>query len=188
MVVLRSAASAADLLVMGWSYLVNLRLALGPGVVNVDDLELGVEVERDAALLARSNTGALHAAERNLRFTAGGAGVHVRDAGFNAINELENLGHVARVNRGAQPEAHAVGNFDGFFQILHANYGEDGAEYFLLGDAHSRLYVVEDGRRAEQALIVMAAAEAISAANQLGPFLLADFQMLENRVELRVVY
>src|SRR6266850_2062141 len=115
------------------SSLVNLRLALGAGVVNVDGLELGVEVERDAALLARPNAGALHAAERNLRFAAGGTGVHVRYAGFNAIDELENLGHVARVNRGAQSEADPIGDFDGFFQILHANYREDGAEYFLLG-------------------------------------------------------
>src|SRR5690349_19406860 len=78
---------------------VDVRLAFLPGVINVDGLHFRIEIDRFAAHFAQSDAGGLHSAKGHLRFAADGWGIDVRDAGFDAVDEIENLRGVIGVDR-----------------------------------------------------------------------------------------
>src|SRR5918996_40945 len=60
----------------------DLASALPSRVVHIDRLDLGIELDGGAALLARADAGGLGATERELRLAAGCPAVDVDDAGL----------------------------------------------------------------------------------------------------------
>src|SRR6266853_4199814 len=68
-------------------------------VVDINSLDLGVEIDGDAAHLAQADAGALRAAEGQMRLAPDGGRVDVRHAGFDAIYERKHLRGIIRVNR-----------------------------------------------------------------------------------------
>src|SRR5688500_11856764 len=80
----------------------------GAGEVDVADLGLGVELVDLPAALAVPVAGLLHAAEGQVRLGADGRRVDVRDAVVELGERPEGDVHVARVDRGREPVAHAV--------------------------------------------------------------------------------
>ena len=75
------------------------------GVVHVDGLDLGEELDGGRALLARADARGLDAAEGQLGLAAGRAAVDVDDPGLDAVHEAEDAGHVAGEDRGGEAEA-----------------------------------------------------------------------------------
>src|SRR5690348_443749 len=127
------------------------------------------------------------AAEGEMGFAANGRGIDVRDASFNAIDELENASGVAGVNGAGEAEADGICGIESFVEILHANDAEDRAEDFFLRDAALRGDMVKDCGRDEIALVVRASGEAMAAEKKFS-FLFADLDVLQNRVHLLFVH
>src|SRR3954462_6791430 len=80
--------------------LVKICLSRAAGVIDVDDLEFGVEIDRNTPHFAQPNPGRLHSAERNVRLTTDSWGVDVKDAGVEAIDEPEHRRDVAGIDGG----------------------------------------------------------------------------------------
>src|SRR5919201_5063042 len=85
---------------------------LGPlqaaGVVDVERLPFGEDVERGLAGLAVAVAGVLRAAERQVDLGSDRAGVDVRDAGVEVAHRAEGLVDVAAEDRRREAVADAV--------------------------------------------------------------------------------
>src|SRR5438067_10333403 len=78
-------------------FLVDVGFTLASGEVNVYGLELGKEIDGYAAHLSEANPCCFHPTERKMRFAADSRRVYMGDAGFDAIDELENFGGVVGI-------------------------------------------------------------------------------------------
>src|SRR5215204_4999946 len=132
--------------------LVEVPLTLTPGVIDVDDLQLGAEVERGRALLEGADARGLDAAEGDVRLAAGGGRVDVRHAGLDLVHEAEDAGRILCEDGRGEPELAVVGDLQGFVEVLDAQDGEEGAEDLLARDAHVGRDAVEDRRLDEETL------------------------------------
>src|SRR5713226_4492516 len=104
-----AAAPAASAAAAASTALVDRRLARLAGVVHIDRLDLGVELERGRSLLARSDARGLRAAKGKLGLASGRPAVDVDDAGLDVVREAEDRRGIAGEDGGGQPVAHVVG-------------------------------------------------------------------------------
>ena len=122
------------------------------GIVYVDRLPLSVEIDGADAAFAVAVAGGFGSAEGKVNFSSDGRSIDVGDAGFEVANRGEGFVHVFRVQRGRKTVLNAVRDFDGVFEIVAGNDGDDGAEDFFLRDAHLGVDVAEDGGLHEPAV------------------------------------
>src|SRR5712692_8738599 len=98
------------------------------GVVDVEGLPFGVEIDGGDGCLAVAVAGFLGAAERQMCFGADGWRVDIDDAGEQVADGVKGAIHIARVDRGGQAVWDAVGYFHGSLQASdgdHRNYGSE---------------------------------------------------------------
>src|SRR5262245_37233830 len=122
------------------------------GVVDVDGLPLREHVERGLARLAVAVSGLLDATERQMHLGADRARVDVRDAGLEVAHRAKGTVHVAGEDRRREAVADAVRDPERLGLVPEADERQGRAEDLLLGDAHVRLHVAEDGRTIVEAL------------------------------------
>ena len=132
-------------------------------------------------------TGSLHATERQVHFGADGGCVDVSDTGFQVAHGAKRLVDVARVHSRRQPVLHPISDSDCIFHAVAWNYADNGSENFLLRDAHLGIDVGEHSRLHEPPVVVFATGEPVAAAQQFRAFVLADFNVIKVRLELRLV-
>src|SRR5277367_353610 len=73
---------------------VDLRLLQGVGVIDVDGLPLGVEIDRADAAFAMSIAGGLGAAEWQVNFCADRGGIDIGDARLQIADRRESFVHI----------------------------------------------------------------------------------------------
>src|SRR6267142_556617 len=157
------------------------------GIVDVEGLPFGVEVDGGDSGFAVAVAGFLGAAERQVGFGADGWGVHIDDAGEQVADGVKGAIHVARVDRGREAVGHAVGYFHGFFQASDGDYRNHRAEDFFLRDAHLWIAVAEHRRFVEPTFGEGAVSQAMASGEELGAFGLADLHVLHDGFELLLV-
>src|SRR5882762_4992182 len=86
------------------------------GVVDVEGLPFGVEIDGGDGGFAVAVAGFLGATEGQVGFGADGWGVDIDDASEQVANGVKCAIDVARVDRGREAIGHAVGYFHGFLQ------------------------------------------------------------------------
>src|SRR5207244_8211106 len=86
---------------------VDLGLLEAAAIVDVHRLPFGEGVDHGGPSLAVAVSGLLHAAERKLHFRADRRTVHVGDPRLDVADGAHRAVHVARVDRGAEPEGGA---------------------------------------------------------------------------------
>src|SRR3982750_2130006 len=88
--------------------LIQVALSRSARVVDIHHLQLGIEVDRHASHLPKSDAGRFHAAERYVCFAADSGRVHVENAGIETIDELEHRCDVVGVDGRREPETNVV--------------------------------------------------------------------------------
>src|SRR5262245_17517856 len=101
-------------------------------------------------------------------------------AGAQAVGDAVRLGDVAGPDGGGQAEMGLVAAFHHLVGVLEREHVHHWAENFVAGDFHLILDVVEDRRLDEVALV----ADAITAAQHLGAFLLARVDEAHDAIHL----
>src|SRR5882762_7023052 len=157
------------------------------GVVDVEGLPFGVEIDGGDSGFAVAVAGFLGAAEGQVGFGADGWGVDVDDAREQVANGVKGAIDVARVDRGREAVGHAVGYFHGFFQASDGDYRNHRAEDFFLRDPHPGIAVAEHRRFVEPTFGERAVSQATAAGEELGAFGLADLHVLHYGFELLLV-
>src|ERR671931_2023240 len=153
---------------------VDLGLLELPGVVDVDRLPLGEDVQRGLARLAVAVPGVLRAAEGQVHLGADRARVDVRDPGHEVAHRAEGLVHVAGEDRRREAEADSVRDADRLVEVAHRDERRRRPEDLLLGDPHLRLDVAEDRRAVEVALVEAIPGRDLAAGEELRALVLAD--------------
>ena len=108
----------------------------------------------------------------------------MRDACFDALNELENSRRIVCVDRAGQPISHRICGLYRLIKVLHAEDAQHWAENFLLSDSTFCANLIEDRRRHIISLVIFAARQPMTAGQQLS-FLLADFDIFQDHIHLR---
>src|SRR3989454_5730326 len=88
----------------------SIKLA-GPGcsrVIDVNNFQVGVEIESRRTLFTFADTGRLHPAERNLGFSSNCRRIHVNHAGLDPFTEIENAAGVIGIDRRSQTIVRSV--------------------------------------------------------------------------------
>src|SRR5579862_4993393 len=161
--------------------IVDLRALELARIVDIDRLPLGEHVERRLPRLAMPVAGVLRPAEREMHLGADRAGVHVRDPSLEVAHRAERAVHVAREDRGREPEFDPVRHGDRLVEIAHPDERRRRAEDLLLRDAHTRLHVGEDRRPVEVAATEVAFGRDLAAREQTCALVAADLRV---RVDL----
>src|SRR5713226_4764438 len=165
----RELASSSDL-----SGVVDLRALQLVGVIDVDGLPLGVEVDGRDGRFAMTVAGLLGATKRKMRFRADGGRIDVHNTGEEVAHGCEGAIHISRVNRRGQAVGHAIGDLDGLLEASDRNHRDYRAKNLLLRDAHLRMAIAEHGRLMEPAFRERAVAQTMAAGEQLGALVLPD--------------
>ena len=76
------------------------------------------------------------------------------DAGLDLGRDAMRAGDVAGADRGREAERRVVGEPQRLFLVLERRHRGEGAEHFLLEDAHVALHVGKHGRLDEIAVLV----------------------------------
>src|ERR1700682_5960338 len=95
----------------------------------------------------------------------------MRDAGFDAVDKLENFRGVVGIERTGQSIAHGIRYLQSFLGISYANYGEHRAKDFFLGNSRIRRDMIKNRGRHKITAVVTAAVQAFSAEQELAFFL-----------------
>src|SRR5215472_13927400 len=122
------------------------------GIIDVDGLPFGEEINGGDSGFAVAIAGLLCAAKRQMGFCANRRRVDVDDPGVQVANGLEGAVHVSCVNRSGKAVRYAVCHFNGLVQVADWNHRHDRAEDLLLGNAHVWRAITEDRRGTEPAL------------------------------------
>src|SRR5690606_6665757 len=69
------------------SLLVEIAGASATGVIDIDDLQFGVDIDRDATHFPQPHPGGFHPPERDVRLAADGRRVDVDDTGHEVVDE-----------------------------------------------------------------------------------------------------
>src|SRR4051812_3425277 len=146
---------------------VDLGLLELPGVVDVERLPLGEDVQRGLARLAMPVPCLLHPAEREVHLGADRAGVYVGDPCLEIAHCPEGPVHVAGEDRGRKPEADAVRDPDRLVEVLDGDQRGGRPEDLLLSDSHTGLDVGEDRRAVVEAVLEAVAGRYLAAGEQL---------------------
>src|SRR5437016_6031699 len=111
---------------------VEVRLPRLTGVVVINGLDLGVELDRRLPLLPLPDPGVLDPAEGEVRLAADGGRVHVDDPALDLVDEAEDRRGIARVDARGELVTHAVRGVERLLETVDARDREDGAEDLLL--------------------------------------------------------
>src|SRR5438094_10342204 len=98
----------------------------GPGcsrVIDVNNFQVGVEIESRRTLFTFADTGRLHPAERNLGFSSNCRRIHVNHAGLDPFTEIENAAGVIGIDRRSQTIVRSVRKFQRLLVVLRPNHG-----------------------------------------------------------------
>src|SRR5579872_4919825 len=167
--------------------LVKIAFALAAGVIEIDDLQIGVEIDGRVAHFARADAAIFRAAKRYMCFAADRWRIYVRHACLDLVDKFKNLVGIGRVDGARKAVAHGIRGRQGLVETLHADHAEHRPEDFLLRDAALDRDAVEHRRRDEPTAIEARASKAVAAANELR-FLPADFDVAQNGFQLRFVH
>src|SRR5256885_13452497 len=115
---------------------VDLRALQLIGVVDVQRLPLGVEVDGGDGCLAMAIAGLLGAAKGQMRLGPNGRRIDINDAGEQIARRAEGAIHVARINRCGKAIGHAISHIDGFVEAADGDHRYDRPKNLLLRDAH----------------------------------------------------
>ena len=118
---------------------------------------------------------------------AGRGEVDHDQAGVDLVDELEGGRERARTDGRRETESNAVGQLHRVLEVARRQHGEHGTEDLLLRHAHVGRNIGEDGWRREVAARVRAVRQPATATLQPRPFLLADADVLEHRLQLALV-
>ena len=127
------------------------------------------------------------AAEGEVHLGADRAGVDVGDPGLEVAHRPERGVHVAREDRGRKAELDPVRDADRLVDVTHADERGRRAEDLLLGDAHLRVDVAEDGRAVEEPLAQSVASCDLAASEELRALVDADLRVGVDLVERPLV-
>src|SRR5712664_68959 len=108
------------------------------GIVDVEGLPFGVEVDGGDSGFAVAVAGFLGAAERQVGFGADGWGVHIDDAGEQVADGVKGVIPIGSLEE-------AVGYLHGFLQASDGDHRNYGAEDFFLRNAHLWIAVAKHG-------------------------------------------
>src|SRR5215472_12978790 len=157
------------------------------GIVDVNRLPLGEEIDGGNGGFAMPVAGMLRAAKWQMRFGANRRRVNVNDSSVQIARGLKGAVHVARINRSGEPIGHTISYINGFVQAADGNYGHNGAEDFFLRDAHTWRAITKNGRLVEPAFGVSASVQPVPSRQQLRAFVLANLHVTHHRVQLLLV-
>src|SRR5215469_7234769 len=91
------------------------------GIIDVDGLPFGEEINGGDGGFAVAIAGPLGAAKRQMRFCPNGRRVDVDDSGVQVAHGLESAVHVSCVNRSGKAVRHAVCHLNGIVQAADRN-------------------------------------------------------------------
>src|SRR5207302_9230920 len=100
---------------------VNLGALQAIGVVDVERLPLGIEVQRRIARLAMAVAGLFCASKGQMDLRPNGRRVYVDNSGMQVAHSLEGSVYVLSVDRGRKTVAHSVGDFDGLLETVNGH-------------------------------------------------------------------
>src|SRR5271155_1528518 len=124
---------------------VDLRSLQLVGIVDVNSLPFGEEIDGGDRRFAVAVPGLLGAAKRQMRFGAYCWRVDVDDSRVEIARSHKGLVYVARVNRGRQSIRHAVGDFNSLLETVDGDNRDHRAEDLFLRDAHLRRAIAKHG-------------------------------------------
>src|SRR5205807_1487986 len=119
---------------------------------------------------------------------AGGWRIDMRHAGFDLVNETEDAGGIVGEDRGRQTELSIVGDLHRFVEILDAHHTQNRPKDLFTRNAHIRSNVIENRRLHKVTLIEAVTRRALAATNKCGAVFPADVEIVEDRLELTLIY
>src|ERR1019366_6131574 len=167
---------------------VDLRLLQLVGVIHVDGLPLGVEINRADAPLAMAVAGGLGAAEGQMDFCADGRGIDIGDAGLEVADGGEGFVDVLGVQRRRQPVFDVIGDRDGIFEAVAGDDRNHRPEDFFLRNAHLGIDLGKYGRFDKPAMLVFALVKPMAAADEFSAFGFSDLDVFQVGLELILVH
>src|SRR5260370_9184721 len=156
-------------------------------IIDVDGLPFREEIDGRDRRFAMPVASLLGAAEGQMRLGPNRRRVHVNDSGVKVARGLKSLIHIARINRRRQSVRNAVSHFNSLLEAIDWNDRDDGTKNLFLRDAHLRRAIAKYGRGVEPALLERAAFETIPPGEELGPFVLANFDVAHHGLQLLLV-
>src|SRR5580704_18911323 len=114
---------------------VNLGALQAIGVVDVERLPLGIEIQSRVARFAMPVPRLLRSPERQMNLRADGGSVYVNNARVQVAHRLERAVHVMSIDRGGKTVAHAIGNLDCLIEPIDRYHRHHGTKNLLLRDA-----------------------------------------------------
>src|SRR5690349_19992656 len=166
---------------------VNLRTLQAVGVINVKRLPFGVELDGGRAGFAVAVAGALGAAESELDFGADGGRIYINDAGLEVPHGAVGPVHIPRVDRSRKAIFHVVGDLDGLIKTIEGKQRHHRAEDFLLSDMHGAIQIGNNRGFMETAAGQFAGVGAMSSDDKPGVLFLSDLDVLDDRLQLRLI-
>src|SRR6185437_2627580 len=157
------------------------------GIVDVEGLPFGVEVERSETGFAVAVARILGPAKWQMGLRADCRSIHIDDPGFKIAQSLEGFVHIPRVNSSRQTVLYVVGDLQSIFEIVKWNHANDRPEDFFLADAHHRITIGEDCRFMEPAAGVRSGFQAMSSCGEFRSFCLSNFDVAHHGFELLLV-
>src|SRR3984957_1837165 len=165
------------------------KLALNEGVRDLADridphaLFLQVFADRRETALAPDPGTLIAAKGRKVTYRA--IGVDPDGAGLEALGHRKCGPDVLGPDASRKAVLGVVGDLDRLLLFVESDYRENGAEHFLLRDAHIGLDPGEDGRLDEPAVSAFGAGRFGAAEHARGAFVFGDFDVVEHLLELR---
>src|SRR5258708_38301374 len=106
------------------------------GIVDIDGLPFGEEIDGSNGGFAMAVAGLLCAAERQVCFSADCRSVYIDNSGIEIARGLEGAIHVSRVDGSGESVSHTIRHIDGLFQTVNGNHRNNRAENLVLRNAH----------------------------------------------------
>lgn len=115
-------------------------------------------------------------------------GVDPHAAGANSASDTQGAVDVSRPHGARQSVLTVVCHVDDFLLGLELNHNSDRPEDFFLGDTHLVVDVDKKRLQHKRAFFTARNGNALAANQHLGAFVFADFDVLQNLIELLFVY
>ena len=128
--------------------------------------------------------GPLDAAEGELNLCPDRRCVDINDARLQLVDGSEGAVDVVRVDGQREAVSGVVGDLDGLLKGIHRDDRDAGAEDLLLRDPHGGVYLAEDGRGVEIAVVQPILGQHAASSEDPGPLGLADLGVRIHALEL----